>query len=237
MIRFLRRNLKQAEETYHSFIDGRKELSQSEKKALSMLKTIRTLLDQQTEFYKKIPRSGNKTGLRITDRIVSIYKEYVRPIPRGKIPVSTEFGAKTLLELKGGFMHVLKISFNNDSDCSMLKSCMKQFSGCDLGGDRGFHSPENSKLAKEHNIRNYCIEPKGRKKAKQDYLHKQMRKKRSAIEAKISLAKRKYGLDRNRYSRGTEGESQWIHLGIAAMNLNHAFRVIEQKKRKKGKAA
>lgn len=231
MIRFTQRNYKQALNAFQTAHQNKQALSSKEKRELSMLKTIETLLDQQTEIYKQTPRNGKKKGISIPNRIVSIFKNHIRPVPRGKIPVPTEFGAKVLLELRGGIMQVLNITYDNIADSKMLSPFIKNYKGLDLGGDRGFHSPENQKLAKEHQIRNYCIEPKGKKKPRADYLYKQMRKKRSGIEAKISLAKRKHGLRRNRYGRGSSGESIWIHLGIASMNLNHAFRFMEKQKR------
>jgi IS5 family transposase len=41
---------------------------------------------------------------------------------------------------------------------------------------------------------------------------------RAGIESIISLLKRKFGLDRNRY-KGTAGNKQWVGLGIMAYNL------------------
>ncbi|MBU0699828.1 transposase [bacterium] len=43
-----------------------------------------------------------------------------------------------------------------------------------------------------------------------------------AIEAKISLAKRKYGLNRINY-RIQNGEEIWIRMGLLAMNLKKAM--------------
>lgn len=232
MIRFVKRNHRQAQTAILSALKNKKKLSNEVKKELAMLRTIQTLLEQQILIYKRTPRSGNKSGISIPDRIVSIFRDHIRPIPRGKIPVPTEFGAKVLFELRGGFMRTLKITFNNTADSELLSPFIHRYSGFDVGGDRGFHSPTNRKLAEEHGVRNYCIEPKGRKKSRQDYLFKQMRKRRSAIEAKISLSKRKHGLRRNRYGRGPSGESIWIYLGIAAMNINHAFRIMDKKKRR-----
>ena len=83
-----------------------------------MLRTIQTMLAHQILIYKKTPRSGNKAGISIPDRIVNIFKDYVRSIPGGKPPVATEFGAKVFLELCGGCMRVLDITHCDSSIAS-----------------------------------------------------------------------------------------------------------------------
>ncbi len=85
MIRFLKRNLSQAEEALESTMKDKKILSSKIQKDLAMLRTIRTMLEQQIQLHGKVPRSGKKSEISIPDRIVSIYKDYIRPIPRGKI--------------------------------------------------------------------------------------------------------------------------------------------------------
>lgn len=230
MIRFVGRNLKQANATIEKF-KNLKKIPAHVKRIITKLDTIETLLSQQKEIHRRTPRSGNKSGIRIPNRIVSIHKPHVRPIPRGKIPVPTEFGGKILLEWRNGIVKLLHTCFDNIADSELLRPHLSRYKGLDLGGDRGFHSPENTKLAAEINIRNYCVEKKGKQNGKpESYLLKQMRKKRSGIEAKISLAKRKYGLRKNLYGRGTMGESQWIGLGIMAMNLKHVFVLLPEKR-------
>jgi hypothetical protein len=151
MIQFARRNYRQAVTAFQAAMENKKELSKKEKRELSMLQTIGTLLEQQTQIHKQTPRNGKKKGISIPNRIVSIFRNHIRPIPRGKIPVPTEFGAKVLLELRGGIMQVLKITYDNIADCEMLSPFMDRYSGLDLGGDRGFHSPKNRKLS-EHGV-------------------------------------------------------------------------------------
>jgi len=219
MLRFVKRNLRQAEMLVA------KAANAIDKNVLERIETIKTLLTQQEELRRKTPRNGSRAGIHIKDRIVSIYKSHVRPIPRGKIPVATEFGAKILLELRGGVLSLMKTSFSNLADCDMLREFLPRYAGLNLGADRGFDAPKNTKAAKDADIKNYCIEKKGNHNRKLDSAKvKRMRKQRSAIEAKISLAKRKFGLDKNLYGRGETGEMQWIRLGLCAMNLKFALR-------------
>ena len=219
MLRFVKRNLQQAQTLVE------RSAYAIDKKFLERIETIKTLITQQEELRKKTPRNGSKSGIHIKDRIVSIYKAHVRPIPRGKIPMATEFGAKILLELRGGILTLLKTTFDNLADSEMLTEFLPRYKGLNLGADRGFDAPKNTKAGLAAEIKNYCIEKKGKHNRKLDSAKvKRMRKQRSAIEAKISLAKRKFGLHKNLYGRGTEGEAQWIRLGLCAMNLKFALR-------------
>ena len=88
-----------------------------------------------------------------------------------------------------------------------------------LAADRGFWSKENRQLAEDYNIKKIAIENKG----KSSYLkgkpfRERLRRLRCSIEARISLSKRKYGLDRIRYTMA-QGEEMWVRLGLIAMNL------------------
>ena len=218
MLRFVKRNLRQAEALLKTCAEMK------DKKTLATIATIRKLVAQQEELRKKTPRNGSRAGIHIKDRIVSIFKSHIRPIPRGKIPVATEFGAKILVELRGGVLTLLKTTFDNLADCEMLRDFLPKYKGLNLGADRGFDAPKNTKAARDAEIKNYCIEKKGKHNRKLDSAKiKRMRKQRSAIEAKISLAKRKFGLGKSLYGRGTEGEEQWIRLGLCAMNLKMAL--------------
>lgn len=218
MLRFMKRNYRQAQALVE------KSATKIDDAILKRIQIIGTLIKQQEELRKQTPRNGSKSGIHIKDRIVSIYKSHIRPIPRGKIPVATEFGAKILLELRGGILTLLQTTFENFSDSDMLREFLPRYKGLNLSGDRGFHAPRNTKLASAAEIQNYCIEKKGKHNRKLDSAKiKRMRKQRSAIEAKISLAKRKFGLNKNLYGRGAQGEVQWIRLGLCAMNLKFAL--------------
>lgn len=223
MIRFLERNLRQLKQAYEvatSKIKSEKLIDTNDEYPIPKeIKTIEKILEQQKEIYKQTPRSGNKFGIRIQNRIVSIFKPHIRPMNRGKIPNPTEFGGKLLLEMRDGFLSLLKVTFHNESDSTIVQGFFERWKGLTVGADRGIYSKENERLSKESGVKNFYAERKGKKPLEKTNGVKRIRKVRPAIEAKISLAKRKFGLNRNRYKRGEDGETQWMHLCICAMNL------------------
>ena len=114
---------------------------------------------------------------------------------------------------------------NNASDSQLLDTSLKGYKGrfgffpTQLAADRGFWPKENRQLAENYNIKKIAIENKG----KSSYLkgkpfRGRLRRLRCPIEAKISLAKRKYGLSRACYNI-QNGEEIWVRLGLIAMNL------------------
>ena len=186
------------------------------KEAKRFLATASNIVEQQKNIYKRLP---------VKERIVSVHQPHLRPMVRGKYPVEVEFSPKILLNLKNNFLFLEYLSFNNTSDSQLLDISLKGYqerfgnTPTQLAADRGFWSKDNYRLAENLKIKKIAIENKG----KSSYLkgkpfRERLRRLRCSIEAKISLSKRKYGLDRIRYTM-PQGEEMWVRLGLMAMNL------------------
>lgn len=200
-------------QTVNSIGKAKKKFTKETEKFLS---TAQEILAQQKDIYKDLP---------VKERIVSVHQPHLRPMVRGKYPVNVEFGPKILLNLKNNFLFLEQLSFNNVSDSQLLDIALKGYQErfgsmpTQLAADRGFWSKENHQLAEDCGIKKIAIENKG----KSSYLkgkpfRERLRRLRCSIEAKISLAKRKYGLSRTRYNI-QNGEEIWVRLGLIAMNL------------------
>jgi hypothetical protein len=186
------------------------------KEAQVFLTAASNIIEQQKNIYKRLP---------VKERIVSVHQPHLRPMVRGKYPVEVEFGPKILLNLKNNFLFLEHLCFNNTSDSQLLSNSLNGYqerfgnTPTQLAADRGFWSKDNYRLAKDLKIKKIAIENKG----KSSYLkgkpfRERLRRLRCSIEAKISLGKRKYGLDRIRYTM-PQGEEMWVRLGLMAMNL------------------
>lgn len=224
LLQFSGRNIKQLKEAteqisnaVRSGIDKSKE--QFLKETKQFLNVASKILTQQKDVYKELP---------VKERIVSIHKPHIRPMVRGKYPVEVEFGSKALLNLKNNFLFLTDVQFNNISDSQLLDTAIKGYKQCfghlptQLAADRGFWSKENYALACDYGIPKIAIENKGKSSyLKNKPFRERLRRLRCSIEARISLAKRKYGLDRSLYNIAN-GEEIWIRLGLMAMNLKTA---------------
>ena len=225
LLQFSNRNIEQLNDAIKTSKESstpatQKPKEQFIKKAEQFLQTANNILDQQKQIYQ------NK---KVTERIVSVQKTHVRPMVRGKYPVEVEFGPKILLNLQGDCLFLEDIQFNNVADSQLLEKSIQGYKErfgkmpTQLAADRGFWSKGNRQLAEDLGIKKIAIENKG----KSNYLKGQpfrerLRRLRCKIEAKISLAKRKNGLDRCLYNI-EHGEEIWARLGLMTMNLKMAF--------------
>lgn len=188
-------------------------------KAREFIGVADTVLTQQQRVYR---------GQKVKDRIVSLHKTHIRPMVRGKYPVEVEFGPKLLLTLRGKCLFLEDLQFNNVSDSHLLEKSLQGYRErfghvpTQLAADRGFWSKENRQLAEDFGVKKIAIENKGKSNyLKGEPFRERLRRTRCAIEAKISLAKRCYRLNRCLYSI-QNGEEMWARLGLMAMNLKMA---------------
>lgn len=223
LLQFLNRNIQQLQKV----ISKLKSSADLEAQALRVLaeeklKTIRDIFEQQKKLYH---------GQSIQNRIVSLWATHIRPMVRGKFPVSVEFGPKILLELRGRFLFFSKLFFDNQSDSNMLEDAISAYQNrhghipTAVGCDRGFWSPGNQDFLKEQGVKHIGLQTR-RKRKPEDFdsaPQRRLRRRRCAIEAKISLGKRCYGLRRLNY-RIRDGEAIWIRLSSAVMNLHQAVK-------------
>ncbi|MFH1824212.1 MAG: transposase [Candidatus Firestonebacteria bacterium] len=222
MIQFVSRNFKQLNDLRDkcNVRIGKKSITDSEvctflKRLKESENKIRLILHQQKQRYKDI--------LHIPERIVSFHKDHIRPIVRGKFPLSTEFGPKILVCMYKGYTHVVEVFRNNVSDSGLILNVLRWFKnkfGClpeGIFGDRGFFSSSIKKLLEKLSIGDF-IQPKG-KIVKDKKWYRGAIRGRLPVECRISLGKRKFGWDKCR-ARNNEHEENWIRLQAAAMNVH-----------------
>lgn len=190
----------------------------------------RKLVDQAKQVV-----SGNRV---IPDRIVSFFDPEARPIKKGKLSKTAEFGYKARIdETESGFVTGYELYKGNPSDDEMLVPAVEQhkrrFGSVPnaVATDRGFGSKNNETQLKELGVARISTPFRGKKSKKRAELEKQLwykdlQRYRAAGEAKISLLKRKYGLSRSRY-RGFAGSKTWVGLGIWVHNLRRAAQMIQ----------
>ncbi|MBL7132108.1 MAG: IS5 family transposase [Candidatus Omnitrophica bacterium] len=220
LLQFATRNINQLKESVDHFKKQSENVPVIED-AQDFLETAEEILNQQKDLYRK---------REVKDRIVSVHQPHIRPMVRGKYPVDVEFGPKVLLNLDDDYLFLEDLHFNNVSDTHLLEKAIEGYHKrrgrppTQLAADRGFWSQDNHNKAEALGIQKVAIENKGKSNhLKGKPFAKRLRRLRCKIEAKISLAKRKFGLNRCRYLL-PNGEEMWIRLGLSVMNLKHAMR-------------
>ena len=184
------------------------------------------IYEQQYTMYKE---KVNK----IEGRIVSFWREYVRPIKRGKGGgKDVEFGPKVCLSHVDGMTFVDEFRHDNHSEArteiveKQIKNYEERFGKkpVSLTGDQLYGNRENRQLLKTEEIRD-AFKPLGRKSEDSEKQKRYVRRKqreRNLIEGDIGNAKEHYGLSGIRYHY-REGSEMWVRLGFLAKNLKIAL--------------
>jgi transposase, IS5 family len=195
------------------------------------LTTIETLLFQQRQ-HLQVPES------KITHRIVSLHKPYLRPIVRGKENKSCEFGAKVQLYQVGNLDFIEHLSFEAFNESTRfqatihhhqehLHTAVKQ-----VAADRIYATNANRSFCHRHQIHT-SFDPKGR--PCQDPLkRKQARQLRQVLtKERGTRLEGSFGNQKNHYlaakirARNQPNEELWIYLAVHTANAskvkNHFF--------------
>jgi IS5 family transposase len=174
--------------------------------------------------------------LHLKSRLVSIFDAKARPIRKGKLRTDTEFGRKVLIgETDHGIITTYQVLEENPPDTALLKPVVRGHRRLfrkrlrAVAGDRGFYSRENEAWLKGGGVRQVSIpvrgkaSPEKRAEQKQSWFRR-LQCFRAGGEGRISLLKRKFGLDRS-LMRGPDGTEIWVGEGIFAHNLCQAARM------------
>ena len=212
-------------------IDGAvKLLTDREKGDLDII--IKMYRQQKNHFRSKDCRES------IKDRIVSINKQYVRPIVRGKEVKSVEFGAKVNNILVDGISFIEKLSFNAFNEGTRLVHCLKMHKrlfGVEakkVGGDTGYAGTENRDYCKANGIQTSFVKrgrPFSEEKKEKDLVRRELARVRAtAMEGSFGTQKEHYDLKRVK-ARTKQTEILYIFFGIHTANVVQLEKRIEQR--------
>ena len=205
LIRLLEKRLIQMDEIHRDY-GAVLQYTQDYQKRLSI---IRKVLVQEKEMFE---------GRKVSDRIVSVDRHYVRPIVRGKETKSVEFGAKVNNIQIDGISFIEHISFKAFNEGIRLKNCirmqqklMKVRVTC-AAGDSIYANNTNRKYCTKYGISTSFVR-KGRV-AKDEHLRKVLRSELSKeratrLEGSFETQKQHYSLSRIK-ARNSKAETLWI---------------------------
>ena len=198
------------------------------------LKTIANVYEQQHQI-------AYGTDKKIKDRIVSIYKPYVRPIIRGKEVKPVEFGAKVNKLQVDGISFIEHLSFDAFNETTRFEAGIflqrTLFGKCThQSGDAIYATNKNRKYARSQNIQTNFV-PKGKQKAEHIAQSAQLRdllnKQRSTVlEGSFGNEKNHYLLQKSR-ARTKHTEICWIFFGMMTANIS----IIAQRIQKRNQLA
>jgi IS5 family transposase len=235
LVRVTRATVKQAE----TVLDALK--SETSQAVHHQIETFETFLPRVEQVLSQTVRRvfGGET-VPAREKIVSLFEPHSDIIRRQKAGKPVEFGHKVWLdEVDGGIVTDWRVLDGNPSDAEQWQPAidhhLQQFGKppWQASGDRGLYSPDNEAYAGRQGVKRPILPKPGRKsEARKQHeaqsWFKRGRRFHAGVEGRISVLKRKHGLDRC-LDHGEEGFDKWVGWGVIAGNLTVMGRALAAK--------
>jgi len=211
------------------------------RKFAERLKDLRAELERMIPLVQQVMRQTKArvfhNDLHAADKLVSLFETATQIIRKGKSSKPTEFGRLVKIqETEGQVITHYEVCDGRPADSTLLLKSVElhqqQFGQAPelLATDAGFYSEANEKAVSQMGVKRVAIPNRSTKSSERRLLQKKrwFRKAqawRTGCEGRISVLKRRHGLDRCRY-RGDDGMKRWVGLGVIADNLINIGRIL-----------
>jgi IS5 family transposase len=175
---------------------------------------------------------------RVEGKILSLFEPTTEVIRKGKAAKPNEFGKMVKLqEAENQIVIDYEVYDRRPNDSDLLIAAIETHQAR-LGrtprlvaADAAFYSIKNETAAKEKGVKRVCIPNRNTKSSERKREQKKRwfrngQKWRTGCEGRISVVKRRHGLNRCRY-RGDTGMKRWVGLGVIGDNLINIGRAME----------
>jgi IS5 family transposase len=201
----------------------------AEKGGRVVLRKAKEQLDEMIPRVQQVMKQARARVLngntRSENKILSLFEPDTEVIRKGKASKPTEFGKMVKIQI---VIHC-EVFDQRPSDSDLLTPSIEKHKELmhripDLAAaDAGFFSAANEAAAKELGVKQVAVPSRStksekRKKQQKARWFKDAQKWRTGCEGRISVLKRRHGLNRSRY-KGTQGMKRWVGLGVMADNM------------------
>jgi transposase, IS5 family len=215
------------------------EISEGVKRSEDILKQVALegLRQEIDEMAPRLRQVINQTKARIFDgntrpegKLLSVFEPSTEVIRKGKAGKPNEFGKMVKLqEAENQIVIDFEVYDQRPNDADLLIPAI-EIHEAKLGrtphlvaADAAFYSGKNEAAAKHKGVKRVCIPNRStknteRRREQKKRWFRQGQKWRTGCEGRISVAKRRHGLNRCRY-KGEAGMKRWVGLGVIADNL------------------
>jgi IS5 family transposase len=207
------------------------ELSRAKQKA------VRPLLEQLTTMVNRTKQVIRQTKARILhgdtqtpDKVLSMFEPHTEIIRKGKARKPNEFGKMVKIqEAENQLIIDYEVFPEKPADSDLLVESVQTHQER-LGrtprlvaADAAFYSSANEKALEQAGVQRISVPNRrtksaARRQKEKERWFKEGQRWRTGCEGRISVLKRRNGLDRSLY-RGQEGMEKWVGLGVIADNL------------------
>jgi IS5 family transposase len=199
-----------------------------------MLDGLRQQLDAMVPLVKQVMKQARarifRGNTRAEGKILSLFEPSTEIIRKGKAAKPNEFGKMVKLqEAENQIVIDYEVYDQRPSDSDLLIAAIETHEA-KLGrnprlvaADAAFYSAKNEAAAKAKGVKRVCIPNRSTKSTERKRQQKKRwfrngQKWRTGCEGRISVVKRRHGLNRCRY-KGDAGMKRWVGLGVIADNL------------------
>jgi IS5 family transposase len=178
--------------------------------------------------------------LHAADKLVSIFETATQIIRKGKSSKPTEFGRLIKIqEAENQIVTHYEVCAERPADSTLLVKSVEvhqqQFGHAPrlLATDAAFYSDANEKAVEKMGVKRAAIPNRSTKSSERRLLQKKRwfrraQAWRTGCEGRISVLKRRHGLNRCRY-RGDDGMKRWVGLAVIADNLINIGRILARR--------
>ena len=201
-----------------------------------LLKKAKGQLDEMIPRVQQVLRQTRERVLRGNTRaegkLLSVFEPDTEVIRKGKAKKPNEFGKLVKIqEAENQLITSYEVLDKRPADSTLLIASLQQHiqqfgrAPVALAADPGFFSAANEAAAEQLGVKRVSIPSNGtpgkqRKEKQKKRWFKKLQKWRTGCEGRISVLKRRHGLQRSRY-KGLHGMKRWVGLGVIADNLIH----------------
>jgi len=214
--------------------------------AMGQLKLDR-LRRQIDEMVPRVKQVMKQTRARIyrgdthfEGKLLSVFEPSTEVIRKGKAGKPNEFGKMVKLqEAENQIVIDFEVYDKRPNDSDLLIPALELHQAAIgrvphlVAADAAFYSGKNEAAAKAKGVKRVCIPNRSTKSAERRREQKKRwfrngQKWRTGCEGRISVSKRRHGLNRCRY-KGEDGMKRWVGLGVISDNLINIGRAINEK--------
>jgi len=178
-----------------------------------------------------------RNDIHASNKIVSLFETATQIIRKGKASKPTEFGRLVKIqEAENQIITDYEVCDQRPADNTLLVKSIEVHRRKlgrvphTVATDAAFYSPTNETAAEKMGVQRVAIPNRSTKSQERRRLQKKRwfrraQAWRTGCEGRISVLKRRHGLNRCRY-RGDDGMKRWVGLGVIADNLINIGRIL-----------
>ena len=210
------------------------------------LEDLRQELDEMTARVRQVMKQTRarifRGNTRSEGKLLSLFEPSTEVIRKGKAGKPNEFGKMVKLqEAENQIITDYEVYARRPNDSDLLVTAIETHQAL-LGrtprlvaADAAFYSVKNEAAAKAKGVKRVCIPNRStrsseRKREQRKRWFRNGQKWRTGCEGRISVVKRRHGLDRCRY-KGYVGMNRWVGLGVIADNVLNIGRAMQKQRR------